>query len=182
MLHLSMATSISNSNQFEQLAFVWNSVFASERSQIYVREDQLGVVIGSETRGLRKAVIVANFLDKLSKADIVERFLNYTCGGDAERYLYRNLQISKFLSGADMNHLRAGPSPTTHSVPLVLMEDRNRDGPTRYGTRRPLKGPLAVQEFYEELCTEVICPLSIFASLTFNLLSRGSLPPLLDMM
>jgi hypothetical protein len=58
----------------------------------------------------------------ITRKIIVERFLDYGCDGDRERYLYRNLQIESFLNGLNLDGLRRG-APDINK-PLVLLDDR----------------------------------------------------------
>jgi hypothetical protein len=119
----------------------WNPVFSQRREAIYSREANLAIYdeFGASS--------------SLTTQETITRFLNYRCDGNAERYLYRNLQISNFLKGLDVECLLQGSFSDVTS-PLVLMDDRNNASSSSDnlgGNYRLSKGPLNAHQFYREL-------------------------------
>lgn len=102
--------------RFEHSAFVWDSVFhdrGAGRVRFYTLENRIAV----EEEG------IFDTSTTLTSQIIIERFLDYGCDGDRERYLYRNVQIEGFLKGLNLDDLRCGAVPSVNA-PLVLLDDR----------------------------------------------------------
>lgn len=135
---------------FKHSKIGWNPIFAQRREAIYPTEANIAVL---DNFGASNSLITRK---------IIDRFLNYKCDGDTDRYLYRNLQISNFLKDLDAECLRQGSSPDVFP-PLALIDDRNNissSASTPAGNYRQTRGPLNAHQLYIELCKSVW--LSIF--------------------
>jgi hypothetical protein len=103
--------------RFEHSAFVWDLVFDDRRAgrvRFYALENRVAV----EEEG------VFNTSTPLTTQIVVERFLDYSCDGDRERYLYRDLQVGSFLKGLNLDHLCRGVISDVNT-PLVMLDDRH---------------------------------------------------------
>jgi len=140
---------------FEHSAFVWDSIFDDcrpRRVPFYGVENRIAV----EEAGTFDISI------PLTTQVIVERFLDYGCSGDRERYRYRNLQIENFLSELNFETLCRGITPDVNK-PLVLLDDRRvlEGTPTIVsGNHESSRRTLTACELYEELRQNVCLTLT----------------------
>lgn len=144
-------------SRFEHSAFVWDSKFKDRqdgRERFFALEDKI-------------TVEEAEFFDTstpLTSQIVVERFLDYGCDGDRERYLYRNVQVGKFLNGLNLDHLCRGTTSDV-STPLVLFDDGHNFGEpfaTASSHRESSRRTLCAHEFYKVLRNSV-CDAPIYS-------------------
>jgi hypothetical protein len=132
--------------RFEHFPFVWDNIFADRRTgrtRFYVVESRIAVEEGS------------NFgtSTPLTTQIVVDRFLDYGCAGDRERYIYRNMQIECLLRGLNLDGLCHGSIPDVNA-PLVLLDDRHvLGGPPAavLGNHESFRRVLSAHEFYKSL-------------------------------
>lgn len=100
----------------------------------------------------------------LTRQIIVERFLDYSCDGDRERYLYRNLQIESFLKALNLFVLCRGAMSDVNT-PLVLLDDRRVLGgqpaamPDHHeSSRRTLSAHDLYKNLRDSVCFALTCP------------------------
>jgi len=125
--------------RFEHAAFVWDPIFydrQSGRVRFHALENKIAVE--------------EPFFDTstpLTSQVVVERFLDFNCDGDRERYLYRNLQIESFLKGLNLDDLCHGAISDVHT-PLVLLDDRRA---IMLGNHESSRRTLSARELYKNL-------------------------------
>jgi hypothetical protein len=133
-------------NRFEHSAFIWDSKFDDRRKRwvrFYTLEDKVAV----------EEEHVFDASTPLTSQIVVERFLDYGCDGDRERYLYRNLQVESFLRGLNLDHLSRGAISDV-KTPLVLLDDRRKLGGQSAAVpenHESFRRTLSAYEFYKTL-------------------------------
>jgi hypothetical protein len=143
--------------RFEHFAFVWDGIFADRRTgrtRFYVLESRIAV----EEEG------TFDTSNPLTIQIVVERFLDYGCAGDRQRYRYRNLQIESLLNGLNLDDLCRGVVPDVNTQ-LVLLDDRYvLGGPpaavpdNHESTRRTLSAHELYKNLRDIVCFTVLGP------------------------
>ncbi len=124
-------------DHFKKIAFTWKPVFSHRQIKLYKREND-------------RLVPPSNI--PVTTKEIVKAFLNYQCTDDVQRYSSRNLQISKFLEGTDMETLRNNYDATLK--PTAILDDRNNENVSRInlsGNIRTIPSPLQSHELFNAL-------------------------------
>jgi hypothetical protein len=136
-------------SRVEHSAFVWDSKFNNRhdgRARFSTREDNIAV----------EEAKVFDISTPLTSQVVVERFLDYDCDGDRERYLYRNVQVESFLKGLNLDHLHRGTASDVR-VPVVLFDDRHNFAPSATAStyQESSRRTLCAHEFYRSLRNSV---------------------------
>ena len=158
-----------HNTRFEHSTFAWDTVFHERlagRLRFYVVESKVAV----EEEG------TFDTSAPLTAKVIVERFLDYGCAGDRERYLYRNFQIESFLKGLNFGELCHGIVPSVKE-PLILLDDRQvLDGPPTAMTsnQKVSTQTLSAHELYKNLREAVGF---VLACLRLSLLDKLAMQP-----
>lgn len=133
-------------SRFEHSAFVWNSIFDDRRVRFYSLEDK--VAVEGETTDTSRPV---------TSQIVIERFLDYRCKGDRERYLYRDVQIQTFLRGLKLEHLHQGLTSDVNNPTALIDDRRNPARPSAAGSSEngPIILTLSAQNLYHLLRNSV---------------------------
>ncbi len=135
----------SHSSHFEHSTFVWDSVFSERRENFYVKEDLVAI-----EKGL-------NASRPQTSQEAITSFVDYKCGKDSSRYLYRSQPIRDYLRGLDLDCLRRGSIPDKFT-PAVLIDDRNHSELPYPNPSRGIgafRSSLNAHQFYVKLCQSV---------------------------